>query len=222
MGMNYVRGRIYCISVSPNFDKVIKIYREDGREEKSFLEKRRVLGFVDFEKHEKKEEFATVEDELFRGELLSDGKFLFYVNFPFGLIFKFDLEGNLISQTSIEPYLNELNLRRLKNNKKRAKTGRIKKKNIIEIWRVVKDAYIEKDNIYLMEGPELNERKIKILVFDALQFKNKSKRIYMLKKLETERPFSFAVAEKGEKIKFYLAVSGDRGNVVLVYQAKRE
>ena len=166
----YAHGNIYIVNQKIEDAHLIDIYTLDGNKASEFgskyleIDKSSYQGFGPY----------GIGRAVYEGNLLSEDDFIFYVNYKFGDVRKFNLSGELLLETNICSHFGEHGEETYKFNRatfidkgvKLAETNRF-----IPASKVIMDAYLRSEILYLLESditPRVNKQKenIRIIALD--------------------------------------------------------
>lgn len=217
----YIRDKIYCAGAMPDsatlvqvFDTQGKLLREFGEKpaapDHSILKGMRVFG---------SEHLAN------DGRLLTDGRFLYFLNSTFGLVKKYSLEGLLSAEYDISGVFGEEGKEAIAGNTKlwleegidlKETEGRIPTRSLFE------DAYLNKDDVYLLTRKIIQLEKeykseSKLMVLDKKTFILKD--IYPI---QTDGHMTVAAVsvekQDGEPVFYFSAWVKDKSSVVAEFR----
>jgi hypothetical protein len=206
----YVKGEIYIVSGTPGMKSLINVFTPAGRFAREFGQ-----------------EFATLDYSLYKnwnpigakrfvydGKLLSDGKYLYYLNYSFAKAIKLSLNGKKIEEAEIADVFGEEGKKQLESNVQTwFKDGfDIKQtQGAIPVGRLFEDACLCGPKIYLLsrkyrnddQGRLIFEYAIKVLDKDTFRQVDE----FRIKKNDDEGVMALKVEEVGQEPVFYFTMS---------------
>ena len=217
----FAHGKIYSVNQKIEDSQLIDVYSSDGNKVSGFGSK---YLEIDGSKYQGFGPFG-VGGEVYEGNLLCEGGIIFYVNFKFGDVRKFNLKGELLLATNFCSLFGEHGRKTFQFNKatfidkgvKLAETnGRI------PALKVIMDAYLQSGILYLLEynfTPGVNKEKedIRIMALDIDTFHAEAQYVFNIH--EVNRVICFSVAKPQGKPVFYIHMETD-DYVIAEYQVK--
>lgn len=168
---------------------------------------------------------ASVEAQAYEGLLVTDGRFVYYLNSAFGDIKKFDAQGTLIAENSLVSSFGEFGRAIFEANQDLYFHGgldRISNKRMYPSSGVWRDAAIENGKLYIMAddfAPKIGKSKtIDILAVDLDSFKPMATYQFPLEK--DDRPQCLTVSERNGSPIFLIAMHTADGYEIGVYKVE--
>ncbi|MCX7975255.1 MAG: hypothetical protein N3B16_12290 [Candidatus Aminicenantes bacterium] len=215
----FIDDIIFTINPHPEEYYLIEAYAKDGKRLYDFGDKFIRLrdeifkGLNPFE----------IEKNVYQGNLLSDGKHIYYANSKFGKIIKFDKKGRKVEEKDITAFFGEKGKKILKKNQEMwlDKGIDITLTHSFKPYDLFMDAFLSRGNIYLLgsewvPGEKDREPIVEIICLDANSLTLSSK--YMIKRAKDERFFCFAIDEQGNEPTFYVSMEDENGYVISIYK----
>ncbi len=213
----YVKDKIYILVGTPGQNSLIQVFTSEGK----FIKE---LG----------EEFVTLDYSLYKnmspirakgiiyeGKLLSDNKFLYYLNSKFGKVMKFSLSGEKISEVNISEALGKVGEEIIEKNTKlwledgidmKETKGRIPSNELFA------DAYLCGASIYILTRGMVqiqdgwkSENKVVVLNKNSFQKENE----YAIRKADDEYILALAVEEKNKELIFYFTMARKNDGTII-------
>lgn len=219
----YIKDKIYIFTAVPDKESLIDVFTPEGEFISEFGEELFKLDFSLFKGMNTIHAAGFVYD----GKLLSDGKYLYYVNTKFGKALVFSLNGKKIAEYDIAKLFEDGEKVRQNNEKRWLKEGiDLKKtKGRIPVHNMFEDAYLCEDKIYFLTRKIIHlkerwEMEYKINVVDKNSFKLKD--LYKIKTEENERVIALAVEVKNNVLIFYFTMMvSDKPSIVAEYRSEK-
>ena len=220
----YIKDKIYIFTATPDKKSMIDVFSPEGEFLFDFGE-----GFFELD-YSKYKHMSPIHAKgyVYRGKLLSDGEYLYYVNTKFGNALVFSLNGTKKAEYDITKLLGEEGEKIKQNNERLWLKEGIdleKKKGRIPIYDMFNDAYLCENHIYLLtritkrlqEGWK-DEYKINILDKNSFELED----VYNIKTADDERIIALAVEEKNNVLKFYFTMMlRDKPSIVAEYKREK-
>lgn len=201
---------IYITNLIPENTNLIDAYDFNGKLINSFGQK-------DIKVKSKKSNFYETL-YFYDGELLTDGRFLYYFNNRFGTLVKYNLDGKIIQKKDLSGLYGDIGKNIVENNNKyrsdwdsvrrRDKNGSIRYAS----YSFLTDINLFKGKLYLLENYSKKIKSntlehfhsLKVIKADDLSFEKE----YIVKtwKEPFERIDNFAVTERNNKLIFYTVI----------------
>jgi len=172
---------------------------------------------------------GLMESLIYEGKVVGDGKYVYYVNFCFGHVFKYSSAGEKLAQFKLEFKEDKKRELILAKNLERLKkvSGIVINKDgsvMSENWHIFRDVILFKGRLYGLAhvlrtkekvDPGLAVNNFDILVFDTQSFKLLEK--HEIKFGKDDELQSFAMAGKQGKRVLLVAMSDEEGNGIVEY-----
>jgi len=207
-GFIYFNHKIFWISPNPEEEYLIEIYSQEGQKLGHFGQKFFTLDFSAF----KGMGPHMVEKFVYDGNLLTDGKFIYYLSPTFGILKKYNLEGKECGEADLVVFFGERGKEVFKNNHSLWIENGIDLKATnyqVPTFGIFDDVYLAGTKIYLIEGnraleksPKEHNNCIKEIDINSLELTNE----YSFKREEGDKMLSLAVLDSPEGLKFYISM----------------
>lgn len=220
----YVKDKIYIFTAVPDKESLIDVFTPEG---KFIFEFGKELFKLDFSLFRGMSPIHA-KGYVYRGKLLSDGEYLYYINTKFGKAIVFSLNGTKIAEYDITKFFGEEGEKIKQNNEKLWLKEGIdleKTRGRIQVHDMFIDAYLCENHIYLLTRKikRLQEgwkEEYRINVVDKNSFELED--VYKIKTEENERIIALAVEEKNKVPVFYFTIMvRDNPSIVAEYRRER-
>jgi len=168
ISMCHANDSIYFATIRPEQAHLVDVYTMDGERKGAFFDKFLEVG----SSRGQARDLARNERYLYRGDLLTDQTHLYYLNAPFGRLWKMDLSGKIIDERDLSKAFGPRGRFILdKNQAYLDDPALLEAPDGFITYPLYKDACLVNDKIYLLRWVDpdpLFESEIKdILVFDT-------------------------------------------------------
>ena len=216
IGFTCMGGHIYHASGNPLSDTIIDVYDYVGNKKRSFLKK-----FLAIETSNDSFRAQSFRDGyLYKGIMLTDNRYLFYLNKTFGIFYKLQPDGEEILRRDLSKNFKHGEFVVSKNDEYHKKGFNLKDR--ISIYELFNDAFITENHIYLycrsnyfaQLGLQKNPA-ISIYVFDKETFD--FIRTFSLENHEDQQFNAFTLTEKDGLVRAFALIDVDVGFQVVEY-----
>jgi hypothetical protein len=220
----YTNDRIYYASADPDRSDLIDVYEKNGKLLTSFFKK-----FLKIDPKIHKDppgNILFVLKFLFDGQIISDGKYIYFFSSTFGQAFKFDMSGNELLKKDTLPYFGKEGEFVFEKNNDYLKGGlKRNKNNAYSVYQLFKNLCLCKDKIYILGfgmGISNLDKIEKKPYDDCILVMDKNtlnlEKTYWIRLDSEEYIYSFAAGEKNGKIIFYTAMQTKEDNDIVGFK----
>jgi len=214
----FLDNKIYWLNPNLKDSYLFEIYGKNGERISTFGTK-----FPNVDIHAFKNPIR-IQNQLYQGKLLSNGKSIFYFNSRFGKYYIFSLDGKTLSEgdiskhfgergKKIKEYNNKLFIERVKNQEK--------KTSGYPLPLIFKDSYLYKDRLYFISSTLSEEKgekttfKLRILSIKSMILLEE----YIIRRENFCRLDSLAVVEENGKDYILIAITDfEEGHFLELYK----
>lgn len=218
------RNNIYWVNFSPDDNHLIEIYSKQGERLSTFGNKYLKLNFDLFDSNRLGPYF--IEDNVYSGNLMTDGEYIYFINSFFGRVDIFNYSGERIKNSYITDLFGDLGTKTIGENTKLWLTDgfTIKRDGIVYTYMLFLDAYLTGNTIYLLKNywppkADSGDDKVSILAIDKSTF-------ILIKEYSFPRDKDdsistcFAVLERDNIPTFFIFIRTLDGDIIAEYSEK--
>lgn len=219
------RNAIYWINFSPDDNHLIEIYSKQGERLSTFGNKYLKLNFDLFDSNRLGPYF--IEDQVYSGNLMTDGEYIYFINSFFGRVDIFNYSGESIKNLYITDLFGDLGTMTISENTKLwLKNGfTIKSNGVVYTYMLFLDAYLSGNTIYLLKNywppkADAGDDKVSILAIDKSTF-NLIKEYSFPRDKDDSITTCFAVLKRDNIPTFFIFIRTLDGDIIAEYREKK-